>query len=280
MSPSRRLRLRRGRVRMPPSSMPCELEAERRLAASAGAVEEALRKARAENEAATCRTDPAEGGGRGPAGEGARSRGRGAPGEAGRRRREAQRRSRDRAASREQVRAAADRAREEAAKQYAAELEGVQVRSRRRTRSSPKPRMRRSQRVAQRVKPRKPSARPSCSSSGGWTKSASKVREHALKERDDEYRLKDSGEGAPALRPQGEARRGAAQGGSGLAAAARATSSRSISTTLLSDAFPDDRPRTCEEGPEGRRPDPDCPHPSGVVCGRIKWESKHTQNWC
>lgn len=255
------------------------LEEERRLAATARAtVEEALRKARAESEAAIAelsrQREAAEA--QLAAAREAEVAARQAKQDADDARRgvevEIARRIAD------QLPAAADRAREEAAKQYAGELERVrneivakdaklaeaqdaEVAARRAKREAEEAKRETELLVERRL-----------------DEERGRVREQALKERDDEYRLKiqEKERQLSDLKDKlDEAQRKADQGSEQL----RGDVLELDLYDLLASAFPDDQFERVKKGQKGGDVIHTVRTSSGVVCGRIKWESKYTQNW-
>jgi hypothetical protein len=104
------------------------------------------------------------------------------------------------------------------------------------------------------------------------------VRERALKERDDEYRLKiqEKERQLAELKDKlDEAQRKADQGSQQLKGDVLEVD---LYETLRA-AFPGDEIERVKKGQKGGDLIHTVRSSSGLVCGRIKWESKHTQNW-
>lgn len=105
-----------------------------------------------------------------------------------------------------------------------------------------------------------------------------KVREQALRERDDEFRLRlaDKDKQLNDLKEKlDEAQRKADQGSQQL-------SGEVLEVDLceaLGAAFPGDQFERVKKGQKGGDVIHTVRSASGLVCGRIKWESKRTQNW-
>ena len=105
-----------------------------------------------------------------------------------------------------------------------------------------------------------------------------KVREQALKERDEEYRLKvaEKDKQLNDLREKlDEAQRKADLGSQQL----KGDVLELDLYDALSDAFPGDHFERVKKGQKGGDLIHTVRSASGLVCGRIKWESKYTQNW-
>lgn len=178
----------------------------------------------------------------------------------------------------EQTAAAANLARIEAAKQYAAELEAAKVESvekdaklavaqqaeidaRRATREAEE-----AKREALLLVERK------------LDEERGRVREQALKERDEEYRLKVAEKDkqlADLKEKLDEAQRKADLGSQQLKGDVLELDLHGV----LSNAFPGDDFERIKKGQKGGDVIHTVRSSSGLVCGRIKWESKHTQNW-
>jgi len=178
----------------------------------------------------------------------------------------------------ERAAAAAEYAREEAARQYAAELESVrsqiavqgeklaeaqeaEVAARRATREAEEAKREVEVQVERRVDEKSKS-----------------VREQALKERDDEYRLKiqEKERQLSDLKEKlDEAQRQADLGSQQL----KGDVLEVDLCDALSSAFPGDEFERVKKGQNGGDLIHTVRSSSGQVSGRIKWESKHTQNW-
>lgn len=105
-----------------------------------------------------------------------------------------------------------------------------------------------------------------------------KVREQALKERDDEYRLKVQ-EKELQLQELRE-KLDEAQRKAELGSVQRMGEVLEVDLfDTLSQAFPTDDLERVKKGQKGGDLIQTVRNASGVVGGRIKWESKHTQNW-
>jgi hypothetical protein len=105
-----------------------------------------------------------------------------------------------------------------------------------------------------------------------------KVREQALKERDDEYRLKlqEKDHQLFELKEKlDEAQRKADVGSPYIKGEVLEVDLHD----LLADAFPTDIVERIKKGQKGGDVLQTVRNASGLVCGKIKWESKHTQNW-
>ena len=105
-----------------------------------------------------------------------------------------------------------------------------------------------------------------------------KVRDQALKERDDEFRLKlqDKERQLADLKEKlEEAQRKADQGSQQLQGDVLEVDL----CDALSAAFPGDLVERVKKGQKGGDLIHTVRSSSGLVCGRIKWESKRTQNW-
>jgi hypothetical protein len=105
-----------------------------------------------------------------------------------------------------------------------------------------------------------------------------KVREQALKERDDEYRLKVQ---EKELQLQElKQKLDEAQRKAELGSVQRMGEVLEVDLfDTLSQAFPTDDLVRVKKGQKGGDLIQTVRNTSGVVCGLIKWESKHTQNW-
>ncbi len=105
-----------------------------------------------------------------------------------------------------------------------------------------------------------------------------KVREQALKERDDEYRLKVQ---EKELQLQElKQKLDEAQRKAELGSVQRMGEVLEVDLfDTLSQAFPTDDLERVKKGQKGGDLIQTVRNPSGAVCGRIKWESKHTQHW-
>ena len=105
-----------------------------------------------------------------------------------------------------------------------------------------------------------------------------KVREQALKERDDEYRLKVQ---EKELQLQElKQKLDEAQRKAELGSVQRMGEVLEVDLfETLGQAFPTDDIERVKKGQKGGDLIQTVRNSSGVVCGRIKWESKHTQNW-
>ena len=104
------------------------------------------------------------------------------------------------------------------------------------------------------------------------------MREQALKERDDEYRLKVQ-EKELQLQELKE-KLDEAQRKAELGSVQRMGEVLEVDLfDTLSQAFPTDDLERVKKGQKGGDLIQTVRNTSGVVCGRIKWESKHTQNW-
>jgi hypothetical protein len=105
-----------------------------------------------------------------------------------------------------------------------------------------------------------------------------KVREQALKERDDDHRLKmleKERQLAELKEKLDEAQRKADLG-------SQQRKGEVLEIDLqdaLANAFPGDDFERIKKGQKGGDLIHTVRSPTGLVCGRIKWESKHTQNW-
>lgn len=105
-----------------------------------------------------------------------------------------------------------------------------------------------------------------------------KVREQALKERDDEHRLKlgEKDKQLADLKAQlDDLQRKAEQGSQQLKGDVLEID---LSETL-SHAFPNDRFERVKKGQKGGDLIQTVYSPAGLACGRIKWEGKNTQKW-
>lgn len=105
-----------------------------------------------------------------------------------------------------------------------------------------------------------------------------KVREQALKERDEEYRLKvaEKDKQLSDLKEKlDEAQRKADLGSQQM----KGDVLELDLCDALSNAFPGDEFERIKKGQKGGDVIHTVRGSSGLVCGRIKWESKHTQNW-
>jgi len=179
----------------------------------------------------------------------------------------------------EGVTAAADKARSEATAQHATELESVrrmladqeaklaeareaEIAARRATREAEEAKREAGLLVERRL-----------------DEERNRVREQALKERDDEYRLKIQEKERQLFdlkEKLDEAQRKADQG-------SQQRQGDVLEVDLydaLSGAFPDDDVERVKKGQNGGDIIHTVRTSSGVVCGRIQWESKHTKNWC
>jgi hypothetical protein len=106
----------------------------------------------------------------------------------------------------------------------------------------------------------------------------SRVREQALKERDDEYRLKIQEKERQLT--ELKAKLDDAQRKADLGSEQRRGDVLEVDLyETLSAAFPTDLVERVKKGQRGGDVIHVVRSSSGVVCGRIKWESKHTQNW-
>ena len=178
----------------------------------------------------------------------------------------------------EGVTAAADRARDEAAARYATELESVrgalaeqeaklseareaEIAARRAVREAEEAKRETELLVERRL-----------------DEERGKVREQALKERDDEYRLKVQ---EKELQLQElKQKLDEAQRKAELGSVQRMGEVLEVDLfETLSQAFPTDDIERVKKGQKGGDLIQTVRNSSGVVCGRIKWESKHTQNW-
>lgn len=105
-----------------------------------------------------------------------------------------------------------------------------------------------------------------------------KVREQALKERDEEYRLKvaEKDKQLDDLKVKlAEVQRKADQGSQQL----KGDVLELDLCDALTSAFPGDEVERVKKGQKGGDVIHTVRSNSGLICGRIKWESKHTQNW-
>ncbi len=178
----------------------------------------------------------------------------------------------------EGVTAATDRARDEAAARYATELESVrgalaeqeaklseareaEIAARRAIREAEEAKRETELLVERRL-----------------DEERGKVREQALKERDDEYRLKVQ---EKELQLQElKQKLDEAQRKAELGSVQRMGEVLEVDLfETLSQAFPTDDIERVKKGQKGGDLIQTVRNSSGVACGRIKWESKHTQNW-
>jgi hypothetical protein len=256
-----------------------ELEAERRLAAAAKAtIEDALKKARGEHEAAIAELKRQQ-----KSREAEMDQARAAEVAARQAKQEADaaKRSVEVEVARrvaEQTAAAADQAREEAAKQYAAEVESA--RSRIAATDGKLAEAQAAELDARRAKHEAEEAKREAELlvERRLDEERNKVRGQALKERDDEYRLKmqEKERQLSDLKEKlAEAQRKADLGSSQL----RGDVLEVDLCDTLSSAFPGDTFERVKKGQKGGDVVHTVRNSSGLVCGKIKWESKFTQKW-
>jgi hypothetical protein len=178
----------------------------------------------------------------------------------------------------DQATAAATLAREEAAKEYAAELESV--RSEVAAKDAKLAAAQAAEIDARRAKREAEEAKRETELlvERRMDEERNKLREQALKERDDEYRLKmqeKERQLAELKEKLNEAQRKADQG-------SQQRKGDVLEVDLydaLSNAFPGDEFERVKKGQKGGDLIHTVRSPSGLPCGRIKWESKYTQNW-